>query len=143
MTDDKSKHFWTSLTGILTGVASLLTAVVALLTFSVSNCRNEKAEATPQILNLSQCEEITGKWNWFTGGETTLEKDGGVLWVQFPGNALSHKVTGRWSCISTNPRTYNISWQHGITDSVKLSPDRNSLAGSNPAGVQISATRRS
>lgn len=144
MADDKSHSFWTSFPGLMTGMASMLTALVALLSFTMSNCKKEEVPPpSPQILNLSECAEITGKWDWFTGGQTTLGTDGSVLWLQQPQNPLGAKVTGRWSCISTNPRTYNISWQHGITDSVKLSQDRNSLAGSNPAGVQVSATRHS
>ncbi len=142
MTDEKHKTFWTTLPGILAGVASLLTAVVALLTFTLSNCRHSSEESGPKLQNISQCQEITGSWTWFTGGEVKILADGGLEWRQNPASPTP-TVIGRWTCNSSKPRDFMLAWQLGVTETVNLSPDRNSLAGINTLGVRISGTRRS
>lgn len=144
--NDSRKNFWTTLPGIMTGTASLITALLALVTFTMGNCRNEKAPAPPpepQIMNLNLCPEIAGSWDWFTGGVVTISEDGGLLWRQNPALPQSLSAVGRWTCLDTTPHTFTLSWQTGLTDQVRLSPDGKSLSGKNLMnGVVISGTRR-
>ncbi len=149
MTDsDKPKTFWTVLPALLAGSASLITAAVALMSFLSSSHPKEPspqvspAPQTVQLKNLSECSEIVGRWDWFTGGETRLDENGGLEWRQNPYSPVP-LVVGRWACTGSNPRTFLLSWQNGLTDSVTLSPDKKSLAGSNQAKVLVSGTRKS
>ena len=141
---EEQKNFWKSLPGVLTGVASLLTALITLATVSVSSCRkDEKPPAEPSLANISQCQEITGDWDWFTGGVVTIAPDGALSWKQNPAVAQSLSAVGRWTCLDTKPRSFSLSWQTGLTDVVKLSPDQQSLSGKNlTTGAVITGTRK-
>ncbi len=154
MAEEKDhKSFWLTLPGILTGAASLLTAVVALMTFIASREKPSAQPAPPpalfsaptpasvQLDDISSCQEITGVWNWFTGGKTTISADGGLFW-KYEENPAVPTVMGRWTCANSNPRTYMLSWQNGLTDTVTLSPDKKTLGGTNQANVRISASRQ-
>ena len=138
------KNFWTTLPGILTGVASLLTAFVALLNvMHVKNDQPKPFSPSPEVsemLNLSECSEIVGTWNWFIGGETEIMSDGRLLWKAKPEDTAPTGV-GQWTCHKGNPRKYQLNWQTGIPDFVTLSPDHNSLTGTNQIGVHISGAR--
>lgn len=149
MTDSRQpKNFWTTLPGVLTGIASLLTAVVALLNF-LNAGKTPKHPApvlfapqeTGALLNRSECPEIVGSWNWFIGGVTEIQSDGSLIWKARDSDTVPTGV-GQWTCLKGKPRKYQLAWQTGMADIVTLSEDQESLSGSNPVGARVSGSRR-
>jgi hypothetical protein len=145
MSDDKPHaSFWTTLPGILTGVASVLTALVAVVTLMNQPKESETAAGAPQALkiqNLGKCGEFVGKWDWFIGGELRAEKNGYVDWRK---NASDPQpvITGQWLCVDSRPKKVNISWQNGVSETLTFSPDKRSLSGVNSINVQVSGTKK-
>ena len=143
MNDGKTQSFWTSLPGILTGLASLITAIVAL--FGFFGHREKEAQTSApsgvvKIQNLDHCKEFVGKWDWFIGGELRAQKDGSVDWRKNESDPQP-VIAGRWTCIDAKPKQVNISWPNGISETLAFSPDKNSLSGKNTIGVQVSGTK--
>jgi len=66
----------------------------------------------------------------------SLERDGALGWKK---NAQdpAPTVQGQWTCPTTKPRHYLLSWQHGVTDTMTLSQDKTTLSGTNRFGVQV------
>lgn len=139
MTSPPTKSFWTTLPGLMTGIASLLTATVTLLAFLHGG---KKSEDVPPAgpANAADCREIEGDWAWFTGGVVHIAAAGELSWKKDPSDALP-AVLGQWTCTKTTPRQYDLAWQHGISDHVMLSPDKKTLSGTNRTGVQVTGTR--
>jgi hypothetical protein len=144
----------------------LITAIVGFLTFVYGRPEDRKegtvreaaivTTAQPQAVqpaqpvspsahagprNLDECREIVGAWDWFTGGIVTIDPDGALAWRRSPADAAPSAV-GRWSCMAPGSARVNLAWQTGLVDSVSLSPDGRSLAGSNQSGIGVSGTRR-
>jgi len=142
MADEHHKSFWTTLPGLLTGIASLTTAMVALMTFMSAQRANNNKPAENQVDDISHCREIVGDWAWFTGGVAKIGEDGSLMWKYDAANTIP-PVGGQWTCIGPKKHhTFTLSWAHGLTDTVMLSPDGKSLAGTNLTGARVSATRR-
>lgn len=137
------KHFWTTLPGIMTGVASLITALVGLFAFLHKSppAPPQSAQvafmpipvpqggASLQAVKPQGCEKAVGNWDWFLGGVVTIEKDGHIVWRR---NAqdLFPSAVGVWNCIDTNAQELTLTWQAtGMTDTMILSADGNQSQG--------------
>lgn len=141
----EGKHsFWTSLPGVMTGIASLITALVALFTFigqSKDNSSSPADPSRPALVNLDRCKSFAGKWNWFIGGELLARKDGYIDWRKDPSDPAP-VIVGSWTCAGASPVQVSVHWQNGITDNLTLSPDKGSISGVNSINVQVSGTRK-
>jgi hypothetical protein len=62
---------------------------------------------------------IAGIWQWFTGGDVTIYADGTFT--------QANSLTGTWYC--SNDGRIIMSWSHGYTDKLSLTPDGNKLEG--------------
>lgn len=144
------KSFWTTLPGILTGVVSLLTAIVGLVTVLH---KSSAPPAAPQgavafvplpsqtAVKPQGCEKAIGNWSWFIGGVVTFEKDGRMVWRRDAKDVFP-TANGVWSCIDAKDQEMTLTWQQtGMTDTVKMSPDGRSIAGSNYTGVKVSGKK--
>ena len=144
---ESKPSFWHTLPGILTGAASFITACIALLTFFTHSSKvenNPPPSSTPssiKLQNIDHCREFEGKWDWFIGGELRADKKGYVDWRKDP-NADKPEIAGRWTCVESNPKSVNISWSNGISETLAFSPDKKSLSGVNTIGVRVSGTKK-
>ena len=145
MNNDKTQSFWTSLPGVLTGLASLLTAIVAVVGIFGHHKKDETTSPAPsgvvKLRNLDHCKEFAGKWDWFIGGELRAQMDGSVDWRKDPSDPQP-VIAGRWSCLDANPKQINISWPNGISETLAFSPDKKNLSGKNTIGVQVSGSKK-
>lgn len=77
--------------------------------------------ATPKQAGHGSCAKLPGVWEWFMGGDVTINSNGTV-------HQPSTSLAGAWTC--SNGQAV-IRWSFGITDTVKLSGDGNHLTGGN------------
>jgi hypothetical protein len=142
------KSFWTTIPGMLTGVASMITAIVGLFTFMNSG----KAPAAPKApaaitIPFAQperpvgCGKVVGNWTWFIGGVVTFAPDGRLSWFQNPSNLIPTAL-GSWSCTDADKNTVALAWPNGFVDTVTLSADGKMLSGTNHTGIQIWGKRQ-
>ena len=160
MPDDQQRpSFWTTLPGILTGIASLITALagaVALFMHRGPEPESPPAKQTQSSLQLpsssqspssgvaaatslppddpaqdaAACQQIAGEWTWSTGGVVTIGSDGGLQWRANPGDARP-AVVGRSVCTDSVRREFLFTWSHGFSDVFALSEDAQRVSGVN------------
>lgn len=155
MPDEQQRHsFWTTLPGILTGLASVITALVGVLALFVSRAPEPEPEPvrSPQTSQSSQpsgvavtpptlpaddpaqdaaaCQRIAGEWDWSTGGVVKIGTDGGLQWRPNPADPMP-TVVGRWLCTDSVRREYLFTWSHGFSDVFALSDDGQRVSGTN------------
>jgi hypothetical protein len=82
-------------------------------------------------------ELITGKWRWFNGLIVEIT-GGGMVAKDSRGNMVD---SGSWRVIDASKRKFEMKWRAGWTDTLTLSPDNNSLEGTNQANGHVSAKR--
>ncbi len=82
---------------------------------------------------------IAGQWNWVSGQELHIEADGtSTTWLN--GEQIN---SGRWECTDRNKRHYIFRLEEGeFVDQVDLSPDFNTLTGTNNLGYNLRGTRK-
>jgi hypothetical protein len=81
-------------------------------------------------------DPLVGDWKWFTGTVVSFSSKGEAV------NSNGHK--GTWERLPTrvSDYQYTINWEGGrFVDTVTLSKDRKSIAGSNQLGGSITADR--
>ncbi len=145
---ENKQSFWTTLPGILTGVASLITAIVGLLSlFSHNLNRNKESQpvareayAVPAPHRVQGCEQYLGNWSWFIGGVVTMAPDGNAIWRRNRTDPFPTAI-GSWSCVDSKDNKIAISWPTGYVDTLRLSTDGQSVFGSSTNGVKVSGTR--
>lgn len=64
----------------------------------------------------ASCRDIVGRWSWVVGTETVFNGDGTAQ-----NNA---GFTAKWICADG---VVVVTWNHGVTNKVEISRDRNSL----------------
>ncbi len=165
--EENPKPFWSTLPGILTGIASVITALVSLIA-ALNNLKPAVPKAaiaqtapaappgagvqnTPVIMvtntpsapgKTTGCEKALGNWDWFIGGVVTFEKDGHLAWRK---NAtdLIPTATGSWNCVNLKNQEMTLYWNPtGMVDTVSLSADGKSIEGTNYTGIKITGTKR-
>jgi len=82
-------------------------------------------------------ELITGEWRWFNGLIVEIT-GGGMVAKDSRGNMAD---SGSWRVIDASKRKFEMKWRAGWTDTLTLSPDNNSLEGTNQTGGHVSAKR--
>jgi len=89
--------------------------------------------ATPR--NTSKPDPIVGSWQWTKPTQHVHEilPDGSLL--------CGGKVEGTWKLVDPDRRLYALRWRDRWTDSLTLSADGNTLAGTNNEGEVIAAKR--
>jgi hypothetical protein len=90
-----------------------------------------------QGMDKSPTELITGKWRWFNGLIVEIT-GGGMVAKDSRGNMVD---SGSWRVIDASKRKFEMKWRAGWTDTLTLSPDNNSLEGTNQANGHVSAKR--
>jgi hypothetical protein len=137
------KTFWTTLPGLLTGLASLFTAIAGLLALFIGRSGHARPAAQPMSVaatstiqrddpaqDAKACQRIAGQWWWSTGGGVTIGTDGGLQWRANPGDAMP-AIVGRWVCTDSRQRQYVFYWSHHYTDDFTLSENGQRLSGTN------------
>jgi len=74
---------------------------------------------------------LAGTWRWFNGTVVTVDPNGRLQAGPFK---------ARWEAEDATGRSVRITWPEAV-DTLRLSSDRQRLAGSNQYGVQVSGTR--
>jgi len=80
--NDKKGNFWTTLPGILTGLAALITAIAGLLTviLHLSSQKLPDSSTAPSPIHTPEATQpptsVTGNWEWEGVGSATLEQNG-------------------------------------------------------------------
>ena len=79
---------------------------------------------------------IVGDWNWYDGNVNRFNSNG-------TGNTIQGgSYTSTWVYNGNNK--FTITWQPGnYIDNVTISPDGNTLSGTNQSGGTITATKKS
>ncbi|HET6638716.1 MAG TPA: LCCL domain-containing protein, partial [Gemmatimonadota bacterium] len=91
--------------------------------------------------NALRGPEICGVWRWFDRSVVVFDAEGGLAATGVNAPSLMLVDRGRWELADAAGRQYRISWPVG-QDLLTLSPDQNSLGGTNVGGaVQVTATR--
>ncbi len=148
---DARKAFWTSLPGMLTGVASVITAIVSLMAVfhskasapdrSAVEARSAaSAGAATQEPAAQGCMELAGHWAWQSGGTVAIAEGGAATWTPDAGQAIA-PIYGRWTCIDASAKRIMVYWQHGFVDTLTLSSNGQMLNGTNQAGSSFSARK--
>ncbi len=146
---EQQKTFWTTVPGLLTGLASCITAVAGLLAIFIGKGGEARrsAQAQTQIISApvaapaavqhdnpaqdaKACQRIAGQWWWSTGGVVSIGTDGSLQWRAHAGDAQP-AVIGRWVCTDSQERQYVFSWSHGFSDAMALSEDGKRVSGVN------------
>lgn len=122
----------------LVALFAFLASIVTVLGFALSLRTNNELQ-TP--VPVDPCVDIVGRWDWLTTGGVVSVAEGGLLsWHPTIANPIP-AVTGSWRCDS-NSGVINLSWNTGLSDTMRLLEDRNRLSGHNDQnGTIISATR--
>ena len=76
---------------------------------------------------------IVGVWDWVGNIKAIIGEDGTARG--------STGVQGKWECVDTRARKYQILWTSGIIDNFILSADGNEMNGSNNRGQAVSVRR--
>ncbi len=158
---EERKAFWSSLPGVLTGTASVIAATVSLLALFMNRTPAPNRASPPRIEtaapagalaasrvdasalsggSVKGCEDAIGRWGWNGAGVVTYAEDGSSVWTPPPGQAIG-PIYGRWVCVDPSAQRIVVSWQHGFTDTLTLSRDKQTISGSNQVGVQLMARR--
>ncbi len=98
----------------------------------------DSTTATAPIAATSGCQDIVGKWRWFTGGFVAFAADQRAFFL--PTEDAPPALTADWRCDSET-LTYTLSWSHGFTDTLKLYQDGQMISGRNNTGVEVSGSR--
>ena len=91
-----------------------------------------------QAMDKSPTELVTGKWRWFNG--LIVEITAGVMVAKDSrGNMVD---SGSWRVLDVSKRKFEMRWGSGNwIDTLTLSPDNNSLEGTNQINGHVSAKR--
>lgn len=92
---------------------------------------NPAAKAPPSSPMQSSSDPIVGCYQWFNNAQVVIRPDGTLTAGPF---------SARWRRVSTARRAYTLTWPEA-TDTVTISPDQQSLKGSNQYGYPTSGTR--
>jgi outer membrane protein assembly factor BamB len=88
-----------------------------------------------QPVHAASCDAIVGRWNWFIGGEVTVNPDGTFVQQQ-SGN------DGTWQCTDGSRRRFTLRWRMGgYVNRLALSADGQNLSSTDPTQSFVSATR--
>jgi len=90
-----------------------------------------------QVMDKSPTELIIGRWRWFNGLIVEIT-GGGMVAKDSRGNMVD---SGSWRVLDASKRRFEMKWRAGWTDTLTLSPDNNSLEGTNQANGHVSANR--
>jgi len=92
----------------------------------IYNRTQSSAQAQPQD-TASGDSSIAGVWQWLPRDqEVTINPDGTC--------SSNYNVSGNWTLVDADNRTYQIKWDSGFVDTLALSADANRLTGSNQYG---------
>jgi hypothetical protein len=97
----------------------------------VTSDSNPAAKAPPSSPVQSSSDPIVGCYRWFNNAQVVIRPDGTLVAGPF---------TARWRRVSTARRAYTFTWPEA-TDTVTISPDQQSLKGSNQYGYPTSGRR--
>lgn len=85
----------------------------------------------PYAGSSNKCEELVGKWRWFTGSQAEFYADG-----RMPGNG------NHWECIDPAQGKIKIVWTNGKwVDTLTLSTDGHRVDGQNQIGNRVWGTK--
>ena len=80
------------------------------------------------------CDAVVGKWNWFAGGEVTINADGSF--TQKSGNS------GTWECLDSVKGAVALKWkQGGYLNRLALADGGKKLVSTDPSQSFVKATR--
>lgn len=86
----------------------------------------------------SPTELIIGKWRWFNGLIVEITS-GEIVAKDNRGNMVN---SGSWRVLDATKRKFEVKWRGGDwVDTLTLSPDNNSLEGTNQRNERVSANR--
>ena len=84
--------------------------------------------------HAASCEAVVGKWNWFTGGEVTINADG--TFTQKSGNS------GTWECLDSGKNAVALKWkQGGYLNRLILTDGGAKLVSTDPSQSFVKASR--
>ena len=85
----------------------------------------------------NKADAIVGKWIWGPSGPTALFREDGT--------AMGGKrtTTGKWKCLDTKTRKYQVSWSSGWDDWLLLSPDGATIVVKNKQNGNTFTAQRS
>jgi hypothetical protein len=76
---------------------------------------------------------IVGRWAWGEGQVVEFRKDGGFV--------SNQSTSGKWKCLDTKARKFQIVWQDGTNESMQLSSDGATLVVKGKKGKTWTADR--
>jgi hypothetical protein len=88
----------------------------------------------PSFAEAASCDAVVGKWNWFVGGEVTINADG--TFMQKSGNS------GMWECLDSAKGAVALKWkQGGYLNRLALADGGTKLVSTDPSQSFVKATR--
>jgi hypothetical protein len=92
------------------------------------------AGATLPAGAAAPCEALVGKWQWFTGGVVSINRDGTI--THDPGN------DGTWECTDPARGRATLRWRlGGYVNRLALAPDGRALGSTDPSQSYVTAQR--
>ena len=90
--------------------------------------------SVPSIVHAAACDAIVGKWNWFVGGEVTINADG--TFTQTSDNS------GTWECLDSAKGAVALKWkQGGYLNRLALADGGTNLVSTDSSQSFVKATR--
>ena len=88
----------------------------------------------PHPATAAGCDAVIGKWNWFVGGEVTINAGG--TFTQKSGNS------GTWECLDSAKGAVALKWkQGGYLNRLALADGGTKLVSTDPSQSFVNATR--
>lgn len=88
----------------------------------------------PALIHAAGCDAVVGKWDWFVGGEVSINADG--TFTQKSGNS------GTWECIDAGKGAVALKWkQGGYLNRLVLGDGGTKLTSTDPSQSFVKATR--
>jgi hypothetical protein len=105
-----------------------------ILVVMLALCCAGAALVIPHSATAAGCDAVVGKWNWFVGGEVTIDADG--TFMQKSGNS------GTWECLDSAKGAVALKWkQGGYLNRLALADGGTNLVSTDPSQSFVKATR--